>query len=779
MSVTSTRSRITTNPSAPTESRLAAFWERPYSRAVVIYMLGAVLALLPVTDGGDWTAALKRLLLVTASVVVYFGIVLLFNRPGRLAWLGTAIVGVTTVVAVLGTAQVNAEALRLTGLNYQVYSLLHRFLSFKGLPSVHQNVLGGFLVTFLPLAPALVLWEKRWWLRLYGLVCTLIITGAVLTTASRSAELGLTAIVFVLAFLLAARQPKIRLAIGAVVAVGVLGGIVYLSLNGLSGIENGVGRIDVWRTALAMWSDYPLTGAGLDQFPVRLPEYAVPSLAGTAQPHVHNLFLQGLVEFGLPGFVAIVISLVTTVRLLIAYNKPLKVAAPLRPVVAGAFAGMIACFVSGLLEYGNWGGKFAPAFWVLPALLAAAGLKLPSLKTSADRMVFLDRIKWQAWRKPAIAVGVVVGLFLLAPLALINVATLLTPAQPGAARTLYEISSVPAFFNATPLRDLGKLADGHTAGRTDNGSDGRTDNSSDGGNPETTQKYYRQAVERDPNDWQSLMSLGRIAEKTGQPDQAVLYYRQAGAQPYFMQAANKALAQNPPDYPTAENRLKTALAIDPRNGMATAALVQLYIKTDRKPEGLALLQNVLARYPSVALYEQAAGLASSPQEQLDLFQKANRLDPNNPNIYWEIGEAYRGLDQLDQAEKAYKQSLDLRPVFQWPVRSLAALYIKEGRNAEARALVEKFVSNNLFAEKPDREYVLLAQADANLGDQAASDAALAKAFQSNPESVPAYLFQGAARAKAGQTDQARAAYQKALQLDPNNDAAKQALAQLG
>jgi tetratricopeptide (TPR) repeat protein/O-antigen ligase len=760
MTATST---ITTNSADndKLKSRLASFLTKPYSLAVLLYMLGALVALLPVA-GGDWPSALKRLLLVSASVALYFLISLLVKRPAHLRWLTALVIAGTTAVAILGTARVNTTSLRLTGLNYQVYSTLRNLLPFDNLPTVHQNVLGSFLVVFLPLALALALWDRLWWVRLYGLVCAAVIAGAILTTASRSAELGLVALVFVFGFFLAAGHPRLRLGVGLLLILGLAAGGLYLGLNGLTTIENGASRIEVWRTTLAMVADYPLTGAGLGQYQNHFLEYATPFLSGVAQPHAHNIFLQSLVEFGLSGFIASLLTLWVTLRLLITYRNLKTIEGPLRPVVAGALAGMVACFVSGLLEYGNWGGKFAPAFWLLPALLAAAQSQLRVAPVSfkwkwkwpPPLALALARFKLNRLGLPLALAGAGLALFLVLPLGLINLATILRPAQSS--QTLYQATVSLSFWNATPLRNLGKLA----LSRND---------------LPAAQLYYQQALQRDPNDWLSLWAMGNLSEKLGDHTQAVAYWQRASTGPNFLQLANIELKRTPPNYPVAESYFRLALEIDPGSNEAVSSLIKIYNETDRKSEAVALLQRLLAKKPTEALFEQAADLADTPQQRLDLLLKANDLDPANYIVDWKLGEAYQAANQPEMAEKAYKQALVIRPAFQWPVRSLAEMYLKQGRAAEAKTLLEQFIANNLFVEKPDREFVWLARSDFTLGDEAAARANLAKALQYNPDSVPAYLFQGELAAKTGNPAQARAAYQKVLQLDPGNDAAKQAL----
>lgn len=739
-------------------SDLPAFLGKPFVGAVLLYQLGVVLALLPVFEG-DWTAALKRLALVTASVGLFFVIVLFFNRPTRLKWLAVGLVGLVALVALFGTAEVKTDTLRLNSLNYQVYTLLRKFLAFKGLPQVNQNVLGNFLIAFLPLALAFVVWGRGWLWRLYFGSCTLLIGVAVVATASRSALMGLVALFFIFALFLSAGRPRLTGVVIVSLVLAGIGGLIYILAAGFTNIESGASRWELWRTVLGLIGDYPLTGGGLGQFDKWFLNYATPGIYAYPQPHAHDIFLQSWAEFGLAGLLAVVLTLVTAVRLLVKYRALSRVEPALRPVVAGSLSGVIVLFVSCLLEYGAWGGKFAPAFWILPGMLAASRVALDPVKLPAFARLNSpsgsgsNRTRWLL----AGGLGLVL-LALLIPPVLINTARIVDSTSVSPA--LYQAAAPLAFWNPVPLRNSGKLAERQA-------------------NPAGAETLYKQALQRDPGDWLTLIPLANLLENTGAHDQALAYWRQAGAAPYFIQLARNELQQNPPAYTPAEKYVKLALAIDPHYDEAIQFLVGVYMGTERKEAAATFLASIVEQNPNdPILLHEAAVWAPTDEQKVGFLEKALQLDNSNALYYWELGKAYQGVQQFDQAKKAYQQSLNLKPTYQDPVRSLSALYLEQNQPAEVVKLLEKFIGNNLFVEKPDPEYVLLAQAYLALNNNSASLAASQKALSYNAANPQAYLVEAGALNSSGEKDKAREAYMKVLQLDPGNQQAQQALAAL-
>jgi O-antigen ligase len=155
-----------------------------------------------------------------------------------------------------------------------------------------------------------------------------------------------------LTFILLARFPNKRLPMFFWIIVGAVVGMlfVYGSKIGFDPIierflelREGISRIGLWQDGMVILKDHPL-GIGLGNFKHVFPVYFTSGLSEvTVYSHVHNDYLQLLIEAGWPGFLALVsgffIFLGTGVRKLIRLNPHDD---PLRFFAAtGALSGLI------------------------------------------------------------------------------------------------------------------------------------------------------------------------------------------------------------------------------------------------------------------------------------------------------------------------------------------------------------------------------------------------------------------------------------------------------
>jgi probable O-glycosylation ligase (exosortase A-associated) len=130
------------------------------------------------------------------------------------------------------------------------------------------------------------------------------------------------------------------------------------------------GRVDAWRTGLALAADRPLTGAGAGAFLVAWPDYA-PGDAGPARTE-HNTFIQLVGELGIPGLALFLAAFVAGV---IAAGRAARVPR-LRPYARGVQCGLGAfavCSVSGGLAF-SW-----PIYLLLGMALALARVECGKL----------------------------------------------------------------------------------------------------------------------------------------------------------------------------------------------------------------------------------------------------------------------------------------------------------------------------------------------------------------------------------------------------------------
>lgn len=264
---------------------------------------------------------------------------------------------------------------------------------FRGAESgFSANQVAGVLLFVLPLVIVLVGASfarcKRspvWWaaaLAATGMAVVLV------ATQSRSGMIGLAA-GMVVAILLPFRWGRWLLAGGAVATALLLwfqfDRILLLSDAVLS---NDIGeqagtllwRGDVWARALDAIQDFRFTGMGLGTFRESVDIYP-PFLAGPQYDlaHAHNFFMQQALDFGLPGFIALVaIYMVVVGQIVALWRAAVHPEVPAGPIVSwrnwalGFAASLAAQTVYSLTDAVTMGAKPNFLLWYLLALIFGA-----------------------------------------------------------------------------------------------------------------------------------------------------------------------------------------------------------------------------------------------------------------------------------------------------------------------------------------------------------------------------------------------------------------------
>lgn len=191
----------------------------------------------------------------------------------------------------------------------------------------NANTLGGFLALILPLILAHLI-ASRGWRRGLLAVYLLIAALALLLTESRGAMLAVATALLVVG-LTRARRPAARAALMVVYGATA---IALISARGDSG------RLPIYTDVAATFLEHPLTGTGLFTYRLNPDEILPPSgvLPGGTNLYAHNLILHVAVELGLPGLVALVLSVYTPFRHQPDGSDPLRLWAYASLIGAGA-----------------------------------------------------------------------------------------------------------------------------------------------------------------------------------------------------------------------------------------------------------------------------------------------------------------------------------------------------------------------------------------------------------------------------------------------------------
>ncbi|MBI3241214.1 MAG: O-antigen ligase family protein [Chloroflexi bacterium] len=238
------------------------------------------------------------------------------------------------------------------------------------------NNLGLFLGRALPIAVAVALLSRPGWRRLlYALAASLIGVAIILSFSKGALLLGVPAALATILIFWGGRRAALALA-----GLAAAGGAALIPLSrhprfaDLLNLTSGTSffRLQLWRSALAMFADHPVLGVGLDNFLYAyrgkyiLPEaWQEPNL-----PHAHNVFLDALTRLGLLGllaFLALFASFFSTAR-----DTLRRLTDPgLRALTIGLIASMVNTLAHGLVDTGYWFVDLAFVFMMTLGLMAA------------------------------------------------------------------------------------------------------------------------------------------------------------------------------------------------------------------------------------------------------------------------------------------------------------------------------------------------------------------------------------------------------------------------
>jgi O-antigen ligase len=280
--------------------------------------------------------------------------------------------------------------------------------AFEGLSYANPSAVAAITVLFL--APTIAWLPQR---GRAGVIAVAVLTSlvgvTVVLTGSRGAWLALGLATGVTALLLLGRSETRRaiaerirglprLGVGITAAL-VAAAAVTVGPAILKRLVEGGGdslRVTLNLTALRMFADDPLTGSGPGTWVVRRAAYTRPQETDYYIPHAHNLFSQGLAEFGLIGVLAAMVVLAALGRLV------LRAMADRDPARRGmAFATVFA------LAY-LMGHQLVDSYMNLPAMLFAAILPVAFLDattpTRESPTATTDRFAWLAASRRGLAV---------------------------------------------------------------------------------------------------------------------------------------------------------------------------------------------------------------------------------------------------------------------------------------------------------------------------------------------------------------------------------------
>lgn len=175
------------------------------------------------------------------------------------------------------------------------------------------NDLAYFFISLFPLSILYIVKNEGFLKRIFGIITVGMCVAAILLSGSRGGFLGLIAVFSLFLFTKIGnikRSFKILLLIGlAIIFAGYSDKINierYKSLTEISSdynVRDEEGRLDIWRRGLQLIASNPITGVGVNCFPMAIGYKRAAEGAIPRWQVAHNSFLQVATEVGLIGFV--------------------------------------------------------------------------------------------------------------------------------------------------------------------------------------------------------------------------------------------------------------------------------------------------------------------------------------------------------------------------------------------------------------------------------------------------------------------------------------------
>ncbi len=128
------------------------------------------------------------------------------------------------------------------------------------------------------------------------------------------------------------------------------------------------GRLDLWKSAVLVFMDFPVLGCGPGMFPRFSNEYPYNASAAGIQENVHNYFLQLLAETGLIGFLLFLFILFHIARAALRNLRSPEEGS----IRFGLFSGWIAFLITSLTGHPLLLPKMQYLFWGISGMLVAS-----------------------------------------------------------------------------------------------------------------------------------------------------------------------------------------------------------------------------------------------------------------------------------------------------------------------------------------------------------------------------------------------------------------------
>jgi TolB-like protein/Tfp pilus assembly protein PilF len=211
-------------------------------------------------------------------------------------------------------------------------------------------------------------------------------------------------------------------------------------------------------------------------------------------------------------------------------------------------------------------------------------------------------------------------------------------------------------------------------------------------NPDAVDLTMRgRSLMNQPPDKERILEARRLFERALSLDEQSADAVVGLAQTYTRIILNVWSDDHVADLQLADDVLTKALAINPKSAVAYSERAIVLVVREQFPEALAAQETAIALDRNFAgAYGLLAGImwfVGHPERSPALIEQAIRLSPRDPQLsFWllTLGRAQSDLGKTEAAIGNLRKAVAANPSPAWMRISLAAVYARSGRNAEAR-----------------------------------------------------------------------------------------------
>ncbi len=199
------------------------------------------------------------------------------------------------------------------------------------------------------------------------------------------------------------------------------------------------------------------------------------------------------------------------------------------------------------------------------------------------------------------------------------------------------------------------------------------------------------------------------------------------------------------------------------------ALAQIAFSEAKYDESLKWLENISSRDPAnfgARLLEAQIWLAKGDvKKSIDGLERLNQTYPNVPVVKYHMARAHLQNKNAVQASAALSQAIAANPNYVEAILLLSELQLREGNAPPVVAAMQQ-----LLRRQPDLKpaQLLLGEAYRFLGRMEEAASVIQAQIKASPQSSQPYLLMGMLMRQQNKSGEARKAFDKALELEPDN-----------